>query len=114
MNNITAVLSKESTPVAPAVNKSTPFAAIYDRFFPRIYNYVRYRVRDAKTADDIVAQVFERVLVKIGNYRAERGPFSAWLFGIARNKVNTHLRSQRRRRRLSFDELRMCFESLLT
>lgn len=45
------------------------FATIYDHYFPRVYNYVRYRVGDAETADDITAQVFERALVNIGSYR---------------------------------------------
>jgi hypothetical protein len=54
------------------------FAAIYDHYFPRVYNYVRYRVRDAEAADDIASQVLERALINIGGNRSERAPFAVW------------------------------------
>ena len=106
MDGTVAVLPNELALVVRAVAEPTAFAAIYDHYFPRVYNYVRYRVRDAETADDITAQVFERALVSIGSYRPERGPFGAWLFAIARNAVSDHLRAQRRRRWLSLEVLR--------
>ena len=106
MDGTVAVLVNELALVARAAAEPAAFAAIYDHYFPRVYNYVRYRVRDAETADDITAQVFERALVSIGSYRSERAPFAAWLFGIARNAVNDHLRAQRRRRWLSLEVLR--------
>ncbi len=106
MDGTVAVLPNELALVVRAVAEPTAFAAIYDHYFPRVYNYVRYRVRDAEPADDITAQVFERALVSIGSYRPERGPFGAWLFAIARNAVSDHLRAQRRRRWLSLEVLR--------
>lgn len=100
-----AVLLNEQELVARATSKPAAFTAIYNHYFPRVYNYARYRVRDAGAADEITAQVFERALVKIESYRPERAPFAAWLFGIARNTVNQYLRSQRRRRWISLDLL---------
>jgi RNA polymerase sigma-70 factor (TIGR02952 family) len=106
MDGTVVVLPNELALVARATAEPAAFAAIYDHYFPRVYNYVRYRVRDAETADDVTAQVFERALVRIGSYRPERAPFVAWLFGIARNAVNDHLRAKRRRRWLSLEVLR--------
>jgi RNA polymerase sigma-70 factor (ECF subfamily) len=106
MDSTVAVLPNELALVAQATAEPAAFAAIYDHYFPRVYNYVRYRVRDAETADDVTAQVFERALVSISSYRPERGPFAPWLFAIARNAVNDHLRAQRRRRWLSLEVLR--------
>jgi RNA polymerase sigma-70 factor (ECF subfamily) len=106
MDGAVAVLPNERALVAQAVAEPAAFAAIYDHYFPRVYNYARYRVGDAPTADDLTAQVFERVLVKIGEYRPERRPFAAWLFAIARNAVNDHLRAQRRHPWLSLEALR--------
>jgi RNA polymerase sigma-70 factor (ECF subfamily) len=100
------VLPNELVLVARATAEPAAFATIYDHYFPRVYNYVRYRVGDAETADDLTAQVFERTLVNIGRYRPERAPFAAWLFAIARNAVSDHLRAQRRRRWLSLEVLR--------
>jgi len=106
MDGTVAVLTNELALVARATAEPAAFAAIYDHYFPRVYNYVRYRVRDAETTDDLTAQVFERALVSIDSYRPERDPFAAWLFAIARNAVNDHLRAKRRRRWLSLEVLR--------
>lgn len=106
MDGTVAVLVNELALVAQAAAEPAAFVAIYDHYFPRAYNYVRYRVRDAETADDITAQVFGRALVSMGSYRPDRAPFAAWLFAIARNAVNDHLRDQRRRHWLSLEVLR--------
>jgi len=99
------VLPNELALVARATVEPAAFAPVYDHYFPRVYNYVRYRVNDAATADDLTARVFERVLARIGHYCPERAPFAAWLFAIARNAVNDHIRAQKRRRWLSLDVL---------
>lgn len=73
------------------------FEELYVAYLPRVYNYVRCRVDDVQTAEDITAEVFERVLKKFSSYRADRGAFSSWLFGIAHNLVANYLRARRRR-----------------
>jgi RNA polymerase sigma-70 factor (ECF subfamily) len=106
MDGTVAALANELALAARATAEPAAFAAIYDHYFPRVFNYVRYRVRDAATTDDLTAQVFERALVRIDSYRPEQAPFGAWLFGIARNAVNDHLRARRRRQWLSLEVLR--------
>jgi RNA polymerase sigma-70 factor (TIGR02952 family) len=106
MDGTVAALANEPALVARATAEPAAFAAIYDHYFPCVYNYVRYRVRDADTADDLTAQIFERTLISIGSYRPEQAPFAAWLFAIARNAVNDYLRAQRRHRWLSLEALR--------
>jgi RNA polymerase sigma-70 factor (ECF subfamily) len=105
MDSAVPVLEDEHALVSDAQASPAAFAPLYDHYFPRIYTYVRYRVADAPTADDLTSQIFERALVHVRAYRPERAPFGAWLFAIARNAVNDHLRAQRRRRWLSFEWL---------
>jgi RNA polymerase sigma-70 factor (ECF subfamily) len=98
-------LANEQALVDQAAVEPSAFAAIYDYYFPRVYNYARYRVRDAQAAEDITSQVFERVWRKIGSYHPEQGAFAHWLFAIARNAVADHYRSKRRWRWLPIDFL---------
>ncbi len=99
-------LPGEQAMVQRAVAEPAAFAAVYDHYFPRVYNYVRYRIGDATAADDVTALVFERALANLARYRPDRAPFAAWLFCIARNAVIDHLRRRRVQRLLSLDVLR--------
>jgi RNA polymerase sigma-70 factor (ECF subfamily) len=72
------------------------FAEVFDAYFKRIFTYIRYRCNDDALADDLTAHTFERVMTHLHAYDPARGPFPAWLFGIARNAVNDHYRAQRR------------------
>jgi RNA polymerase sigma factor (sigma-70 family) len=105
MNHLPVAYLDESELAHQAANSVEIFAELYRRYFPRIYNYVSYRCDDPITADDLVAQIFERLLRVIDSYRPERGPFSAWLFAIARNEINAFYRYRRRRSWLSLDNL---------
>jgi RNA polymerase sigma factor (sigma-70 family) len=80
-------------------------AAVYDFYFPRVYMYVRYRVEDPSVADDLTSRTFEQVTKKLDTYSPKRAPFAAWLFAIARNAVNDHLRAMRRHPSLPFEAL---------
>ena len=88
------------THIAPLVEEApashAAFISLYDSYFSRVYNYIRYRSGDADIADDLTALVFEKALYNFHRYQPHRAPFSAWLFAIARNIVNSHLRQQRR------------------
>jgi RNA polymerase sigma-70 factor (ECF subfamily) len=68
------------------------FLAYYDEYFQKVYNYIRYRCSDTSLTEDLTAMVFEKALAKFSTYHEDRGPFSGWLFTIARNEVNAHLR----------------------
>jgi RNA polymerase sigma factor (sigma-70 family) len=81
------------------------FISLYDAYFSRVYNYIRYRSTDADTADDLTAIVFEKALYNFHRFQPDRGPFGPWLFGIARNIVNSHLRIHRRQLTTSLEDL---------
>lgn len=65
---------------------------IHDRYYPEVYRYVCYRLRDEHVCEDVVAEVFLRLL---DAFHKKRGPtlnLRGWLFGTASNLVNDHLR----------------------
>jgi len=81
------------------------FAGIYDRYFAKVYNYVRYHVRLPAEADDITGRIFEAALDGLGSYDAARAPVQVWLFGIARNAVIDWARARNRRGEVFLDNM---------
>lgn len=78
------------------------FEELYDKYFQRVYNYIRYRVLARDAADDLVSAVFEKVLDKFDAF--DRGkPVEPWLFAIARNTLNDYYRRRAVRGGLSLD-----------
>jgi RNA polymerase sigma-70 factor (ECF subfamily) len=73
-------------------------SAVFDIYYPKIYNYGLLQLRDAQAAEDLASDVMLRVLESIERYQPRGVPFSAWIFRIARNRlVDIRRRSHRRR-----------------
>jgi RNA polymerase sigma factor (sigma-70 family) len=79
------------------------FQEFYERYFSRIYNYIFCRVGESQTAEDLTARVFEQALDRLPSYHPQRAAFGSWLFGIARNTLNNHLRFKMRHRWLPLE-----------
>jgi RNA polymerase sigma-70 factor (ECF subfamily) len=72
------------------------FAALYERYYPRILAYVRRRTRDRAEVEDVAAQTFLHAWLALPRYEDRGAPFAAWLFRIAANQV--HEQERRRAR----------------
>ena len=83
----------EAALVLKAATEPAALSALYDIYFPRVHKYILYRVQDIQLADDLVSQIFEKMLTGIGRFRPQQAPFNAWLFGIARHVIADHFRS---------------------
>ncbi len=79
------------------------FTELYDRYFDKVYNYVRYHVKLAAEADDITGKVFESALNKFESFNPARAPAQAWLFTIARNAVIDWARARNHRGEVSLE-----------
>ena len=90
-------LVKDDIPalVTAAQNDPVAFGALYDRYVQPIYRYIYSRVGSVHETEDITSQTFVAAYESLRRYR-ERGQFSAWLFRIARSKMNDHFRRSRR------------------
>lgn len=71
------------------------FAALYNEYYPKIFKYTLYRVGDHYTAEDLVSEVFEKVLLKYDTYNPQKGKFGTWLFTIVNNTVINHHKKTR-------------------
>jgi RNA polymerase sigma-70 factor (ECF subfamily) len=72
-------------------------AVLFRELQPLLLRYLRARV-DRIVADDIAGEVWAAVAAGIESFQGDGANFRAWLFTIARNRVNDHHRTSGRRR----------------
>jgi len=60
-------------------------AEVFDRYAPAIYRYVYRRVGDGQTAQDLMAETFQRLLDALRRGAGPREHLSAWLYRVAHN-----------------------------
>ena len=71
------------------------FAALYDRYFDRIYNYAYRLTGNQDEAEDVTAQTFKQAFENIGRFEWRGVSVGAWLYRIAGNVVaGTHRRTR--------------------
>lgn len=87
--------------VVRARSDRSAFAALFDRYYPRIMRYCLRRLFLRDVAEDVVADVFLHVASYLPGFEGTTDiDFRRWLFRIASNAVNAHLRQTRRRQEL--------------
>ena len=69
-------------------------AVIFERYNRRLYGFFMKQTGDAHTSEDLVQDVFHRILRYRHTYR-EGGRFMTWIFTIARSALLTHQRKHR-------------------
>ena len=88
---------QERKTILQAQKQPRAFAHLYDYYFPRIYAYVSYRVSSPQDAEDLVAEVFFRVVRDLKRFEWRGiGSFAAWLFRIAHNLIADYYRQEGR------------------
>jgi len=82
------------------------FAELYEEFLPKVFRYVKCRVSDMATAEDLTSSIFEKALVNFARYRPDKAAFSTWIFSIARNTVIDYYRvsTNKKKRAIPIEE----------
>ena len=70
-------------------------AAVYEQYFPVVYNYVYYRLLNRTATEDIVSQVFLKVVQHLHNFNPAKASMKTWLIRIADRTLIDHYRRQR-------------------
>jgi len=74
------------------------FALLYRRNYDAIFKYCVHRLFDRHLAEDMTSQVFLKVVEKFHSFEGSEKQFQNWLYKIATNAVNEHLRKSARRK----------------
>jgi RNA polymerase sigma-70 factor (ECF subfamily) len=87
--------------VVLAKTQAVALGRLYDLYYERVYRFCVHRLFNKTTAEDITSAVFLTVAGTIRGFkgRTERD-FRSWLFAIAANQANAHIRKTSRRKRL--------------
>ena len=71
--------------------------ALYRLYVRRIYGYVASRINNRQDAEDVVSEVFLRMVRTLDRFSNRHGySFAAWIFTIARNAVSDYYRDRRK------------------
>ncbi|MDR0952930.1 MAG: RNA polymerase sigma factor [Elusimicrobiota bacterium] len=87
------------------------FEELYEKYFNRIFAYVKIRIYDNDFAQDVCGVIWQRALDKIKYYDATKGTPEQWLFTIARNEIVNHMRYKKLKSFVMLDFLEDIFES---
>ena len=83
----------DATVIEQSWTQPERFAAIFERYFAQIHQYLARRVSD-RTADDLAAEVFVVAFAQRQRYDLARDCARPWLYGIANNMVRRHRREE--------------------
>ena len=70
------------------------FTALYERYFDRVYHFSYARLRHRADAEEVAQETFIAAFRSIDAY-CGRSALLSWIYGIAKNTVNNHLRRVR-------------------
>jgi len=86
--------------IAEAHSDPAAFARLYQRHYNAVFSYCVHRLFERQTAEDVTSIVFLRMVENFGRFRGSEQQFRNWLYKIATNAVNSHLRKAARRNSL--------------
>jgi len=79
---------------------SKTFVQLYRSHYDAIFRYCVHRLFEKAKAEDVTSDVFLKVIENINSFKGSEKQFRCWLYRIATNAVNNHLRKTARRNRL--------------
>jgi RNA polymerase sigma-70 factor (ECF subfamily) len=87
-------ISDESLVERLCKGDETAFNLVYERYFPRVYNFVNRRMRNRADSEEVVQEVFINILSSAHSFRGE-APFAAWVFAVTRRTIAARFKKKR-------------------
>jgi RNA polymerase sigma-70 factor (ECF subfamily) len=71
---------------------------LYRSHYDAVFRYCVHRLFERQLAEDVTSEVFLKVIENINGFKGNEKQFRCWLYRIATNTVNNHLRKAARRK----------------
>ncbi len=71
---------------------SLDWEEIYQTYSGKVMGYIMARVRRRADAEDLCADVFEKVFRKLGEYDRDKSSLNTWIYTITRNTLIDYFR----------------------
>ena len=95
-----ADVENNSRLVTEARRDRAAFVQLYRRHYEAIFRYCAHRLFERAAAEDVTSEVFLKMVENFHCFRGADTQFRNWLYRIANNAVNNHLRRMNRRENL--------------
>ena len=95
--SLTLSESEHTSLIQRACSDPDAFAKLYLLHYQDVFYYCVRRLFDRHSAEDVTSTVFFKVMHNLDSFDGRSTDFRSWLFRIATNAVNDHLRSAKRR-----------------
>ncbi len=71
------------------------FEETYALYFPKIYNFVYYRLLHKETTEDLVSKIFLKVAENFDRYDPSKAKIGTWIYRIAQNVLIDYYRTRK-------------------
>jgi len=100
-------LDREKLLIIEAQADPKYFEPLYNQYFEDVFRFVYQRLEGREEASDLTSQVFLKALVNLKKFRFRGVPFSAWLFRIAINEINTYYTRSKKNRLVNIETAKL-------
>jgi RNA polymerase sigma-70 factor, ECF subfamily len=93
--------ASEDDLVVLAKSQTAALGRLYELYYERIFRFCVHRLFNRSTAEEVTSSVFLTVARTMREFKGRtEQDFRSWLYTIAANQANAHIRKTTRRRRL--------------
>ncbi len=84
-----------------AKSQAAALGRLYELYYDRIFRFCVHRLFNRSTAEDVTSSVFLTVARTMREFKGQtEQDFRSWVYTIAANQANAHIRKTMRRQRL--------------
>jgi len=96
-------LDNEREMILRAKKDISNFDFLYDKYYPKINNFIFHRVKEESVRNEIVSNVFFKAMNKLSIFRffdSKNCGFSAWLYRIALSELSQYFKDRKREKKI--------------